>query len=902
MRADEIRSKYLSFFEKKGHRSVTSDLLVPANDPTLLFTGAGMNQFKEQFMGKNIVFTRAVSCQKCLRTGDIENVGRTPRHHTFFEMLGNFSFGDYFKKEAIRWSWEFMTKELSIPEDRLWVSVYEEDEESYEIWAEDVGIPGERIVKLGAKDNFWPSDAPSKGPNGPCGPCSEIFYDWGEGVGCSEERCSPACDCGRFVEVWNLVFTEFERKSDGELVPLPNKNIDTGMGLERITSVKQNVRSNFEIDLFVPILEEIKKITGDKDGGLAESDLYLIADHVRAVTFAIGDGVSPSNESRGYVIRKLIRRAYLRNPAKEPFLYKLVPKVTSAMKEVYPDTAEKREHISAIVEEEENKFNNTLISAMPILESMLAENKDVLPGKDIFKLVDTYGMPVDVIAETAAADNIEIDMPGFERLMEKRKEQSRRSSDIANDFIFQPDLFEGAPRPELSDKMPLETRIKFILKENSPCEVLYPGDIAEIILSPQSSLLYAESGGQAGDTGMVIKGDSEMRVLNTYQTHGRIVLYVEVDKGEFKLGDDVVLSLDDQRKKNTAKNHTATHLLQAALRFVLGDHVKQSGSAVDENRLRFDFTHLTKVPERELIRIEQMVNDWIAEDIEVSKEEKSLDEAKAEGALSFFGEKYAEVVRVVSVGERSKELCGGTHVDRTSDIGLFKIISESSIASGIRRIEAVTGNSAENWVRDKSKEYLTDIDELAGKTGKDPDDGLVDVLKNITAGGVKIDKELIRKFEEQLKPAALKAVEDLKKEAKNKEKSRAQDRFKSIIAALEEKAVSPEEVNGIKFFSSILEDADMGMMRKAARHMEKKITEGVIFLAGRKDGKASLICVISGDPGRVGVKASDIVGKAAEKIEGRGGGKGEFAQAGGTKVSALSEAVEAARESIRNKD
>jgi alanyl-tRNA synthetase len=783
----------------------------------------------------------------------------------------------------------------------LWVSVYREDDESYSIWVEEIGVPEKRIVKLDARDNFWPSDAPMKGPNGPCGPCSEIFYDWGEETGCKKESCGPACDCGRFVEVWNLVFTEFERKPDGKLVPLPHKNIDTGMGLERIASVTQNVRSNFETDIFIPITEEIKKVIGGKTAEMDKSDIYLIADHIRAITFSIADGVSPSNEKRGYVIRKLIRRAYLRNPEKKPFLYKLVPKVTSVMKEVYPDTEDKREHISAIVEEEEKRFNDTLMSTMPVMESMIAKKSGVLSGGDIFKLVDTYGMPLDVIEETAEEKNVKLDTPGFELLMEARKEQSRRSSDIVNDFIFQPDLFEGAPNPELSDRMPLETKIEFILKQNSIDDTLRAGDVAEVILSPQSSLFYAEAGGQAGDTGIITGTDSFMRVLNTYQTHGRKVLYVSVDKGVFKLKDKVVLSLDAEKKRKTAGNHTATHLLQAALRAVLGEHVKQSGSAVDEKRLRFDFTHLTKIPERELIKIERMVNTWIDEDIKVNKEEKSLEEAKKEGSLSFFGEKYSDVVRVITVGAKSKELCGGTHVDRTSDIGVFKITAETSVASGIRRIEAVTGKSAENWIQNAIKEYLAQIDVLTDKADGYLDGDMLDISRNIAAGNIPVDKEILTTFEEKLKPAFVAALEVLNKEAKDKEKSRFQDRFNSTIAALEEKIAFPENIKGIKFFASILEDADMGLMRKVVKYMEKKISRGIIFLAGRNGEKASLICAISGDPIEIGVKAGDIIKKAAEQIEGRGGGKDNFAQAGGTKVSALPEALEKAREMIREK-
>ena len=902
MHSSEVRRKFLNYFEQNGHKIVQSDLLVPRNDITLLFTGAGMNQFKEQFMGKNISYRRAVSSQKCLRTGDIENVGKTPRHHTFFEMLGNFSFGDYFKREAIFWGWDFLTKELAIPEERLWVSVYEEDEESYNIWIEEIGRPKEKVVKLGAKDNFWPSDAPSKGPNGPCGPCSEIFYDWGEAVGCAASKCNPACDCGRFVEVWNLVFTEFERKPDGELIPLPNKNIDTGMGLERIVSVIQNVSTNFETDLFIPIIEELRKVIGEAFAAMEKRDIYLIVDHIRAVTFSIGDGVSPSNESRGYVIRKLIRRAYLRNPEKKPFLYKLVPKVTSMLKDVYPDTADKSEYISAIVAEEEKKFNNTLNSTMPILEGMLVGNSNNLSGENVFKLVDTYGLPLDVIEETAEERKIELDRIGFEKLMNERKEQSRRSSDITNDFIFQPDLFNGAPKPEFSDGMPLETRIEFILKGDHSSDMVIEGEDAEIILSPQSSCFYAELGGQTGDTGSITKGASLMKVLNTYETDGRKVLYVRGVKGVFKKKDIVVLSLDADKKRDIAKNHTATHLLQAALRDVLGDHIKQSGSAVDEDRLRFDFTHMKKLSEREILKVEDLVNLWIGEDVVVSKKEKTLKEAKNEGALSFFGEKYGDVVRVVTVGERSKELCGGTHVDRTSEINIFKITSETSIASGTRRIEAVTGRNAQKWIRNKIEEYLKEIKSLTDNIDKVLNKDILSLAEDVFAEKVEIDRDFIQKYEQVIRPEFIGAVETLKIEAKKKDRSRAQDKINRITIILEEKLKEFEKINGVNFFSAILEDVDMGLLRNAARFVEKKIPSGVVVLAGSEGEKASLICIVTGTDLEGSLSAKDIVSKMAVKIDGRGGGKDNFAQAGGSDVAGLSEAVILARQIIEGKE
>ena len=634
----EIRKQFLDFFKEKGHTIVRSDLLVPENDPTLLFTGAGMNQFKEQFMGRNIEYSCAASSQKCLRTGDLENVGRTPRHHTFFEMLGNFSFGDYFKKEAILWAWEFMTDTLGIPPELLWISVYEDDDETYGIWSGDVGISEEKIVRLGEHDNFWPQDAPSKGPNGPCGPCSEIFFDRGESAGCGDTGCGPACDCGRFVEIWNLVFTQFERKPDGSLVPLPNSNIDTGMGLERVAAVLQGAQSNFGTDLFRDIIADIISNAGTPGGvPIAEKDLHLMADHARAVTFMIADGAAPSNEKQGYVVRKLIRRAYLKGGAGGPFMYKIIPTVVRVMKDAYPELEEQQEHIAAIVEEEEKRFENTIGFALPVLEEMLAGKTERLSGADMFKLVDTYGLPLDVIEEKAG---VPLDIEGFERLMEKRKEQSRRGSDITEDFIFKPDRFSGVTVPPVSDVLPLETGIEFILAEDSSVECVKEGERAEIVTSPQSGMFYAEGGGQTGDSGHIEKDGAEVKVLDTFEADGRRVHVVFVKKGVLSKGDKVTLHLDSGKKQRIALNHTATHLLQAALRTVLGSHVKQSGSAVDAKRLRFDFSHMKKLSDSELGRVEEMVNGWVADGLCVAKEVKPIEKAREEGALSFFGDKY----------------------------------------------------------------------------------------------------------------------------------------------------------------------------------------------------------------------------------------------------------------------
>jgi len=896
MNANEIREKFLKYFEGKGHKIVKSDLLVPQNDPTLLFTGAGMNQFKEQFVGKNVTFKRAVSSQKCIRTGDIENVGKTPRHHTFFEMLGNFSFGDYFKKEAISWAWDFMTVQMNIPEEKLWISVYTEDDEAYDIWKNDVGIPEKRIVKLGPSDNFWPADAPSKGPNGPCGPCSEIFYDWGKEKGCGKD-CDPSCDCGRFVEIWNLVFTEFDRQPDGSLKPLPNKNIDTGMGLERIVAVKQGVYTNFDTDLFVPIISEIRKVFDAKD--LISHEYNLMADHIRAVSFAVCDGVSPSNEKRGYVIRKLIRRAWLKgSKLKAPFLYNMVPLIAKLFEDVYPELQEKAEHIAAIVKEEEKRFQETLDTAVPIMKEMVRAGDNNLSGKNIFKLVDTYGLPFELIAEVYSKEwDFKIETDEYEKLMEERKELSRKGSDIAKDFIFKLDDFNDAPKPEYSSDMPLSARIEFILKDEVPGEEIKEGANAEIIISPQSSLLYGESGGQSGDTGIISSGENIMHLMNTVEADGRKILEVHVEKGVFSKGTNVKLEMDTTRKDNTASNHTATHLLQSALRTVLGEQVKQSGSYVDDQRLRFDFTYLKKMSEREIVKVESLVNGWIKENIPVCKETKSIEEAKTEGALSFFGEKYGERVRVVSVGEKSKELCGGTHVDNSLDIGLFKIVAESSIASGVRRIEAVTGKTAKNWIKEKITENLQF---LKGNEDKIEKNALL-ISKDIAAGTLEIDERVIYEYEIKIKHAFSEAKEKIEKAAKKQQKEEALNAFGSIQPVLDKIVTGPEEIGEIRYFSGVLEKLNISLLKKAAFYVGKKIGSGIVLLGSGEASKAYITCVVSEDLSAKGFDASEIIKAVSSKIGGSGGGKNTFAQAGGKNPEGLKEAIEKGKSYIEKR-
>jgi alanyl-tRNA synthetase len=700
------------------------------------------------------------------------------------------------------------------------------------------------------------------------------------------------------VEIWNLVFTEFERKEDGSMKPLPNRNIDTGMGLERIAAVLQGADTNFGTDLFVPIVERTAElIKGEKGRTPGESDLFLISDHVRAITFAIGDGVSPSNEGRGYVIRKLIRRAFLKSGQRVPFLYRLVNEVTFQMKAAYPLTHEKTEHISAIVKEEEARFSNTLDTAMPILEEIAASAKHELEGGKIFKLVDTYGLPFDVIREVAAKRGLELDTDGFREKMRERKEQSRKSSDISGDYIFKPDMFGKAPKPGFSDDMPLEADIEYIVKDGAGSADINKGEQAEIIISPQSSLFYCESGGQCGDTGSITGAGGRLRILNTLETDGRKVFLVKAEEGVLRKGDRIKLTLDTERKKKIARNHTATHLLQAALRQVLGEEVRQSGSSVDEEKLRFDFTHLQKVTDREKIRIEKKVNGWINEASSVSKAEKPIEEAKKEGALSFFGEKYGETVRVVSIPGRSKELCGGTHVKNTSEIGFFAIMSESSVASGIRRIEAATGEEAGRWLRGRISRAVEELKEGAEDPEKYIDKDIFSEAISIIEGKRAIDAAVLYDYEERLAPAFENASRKLRKEAKKRMKALQKESFEKVLGKLDEKL--SEGTSG--FVGAIFENTGMKTLRRAAKHVERTLDKGIAVLAGRDNGKAYLVCVRTGDVDE-GPGADEIIKEAAAEIKGKGGGKAEFAQAGGNDPDGLERALEAARKIVTGKN
>ncbi|MDO8525150.1 MAG: alanine--tRNA ligase [Candidatus Omnitrophota bacterium] len=860
MKTDEIRQSFLEFFKSKGHTIVPSDSLVPKDDPTLLFTGAGMNQFKEKFLGRNITYRRATSSQKCLRTGDLNNVGKTSGHHTFFEMLGNFSFGDYFKKEAIRWAWEYFTEVLKIDPDRLWASVYKDDSEAYAIWRNVIKIPERKIMKFGEKDNFWPSEAPSKGPNGPCGPCSEIFYDYGKDVGCREPTCDPSCDCGRFVEVWNMVFTQFDRRSDGTLNPLPNKNIDTGMGLERLASVMQGVNSNFEIDLFVPIAEAIESSLREAAGGEAISEskiasasprndvrskINAIADHIRAVTFCIADGVMPSNEEHGYVARKLIRRAMAHGQdlgIKGAFLYKLVSVVSEAMGSCYPGLKEKRDDIAQILRREEENFLSVVGTQLPKVEEafgkMRKDGSSGLLAEAAFNFYDTYGMPYDMLEAAAEKFNLKLNKDAFEKLLEKQRAQSRAKTKIKGE-IFTETFAKSV------EALGLKTEFLGYEKAHAEAKVVAVLGGGEVILD--RTPFYGESGGQVGDWGTIETPSGVMEVEDAKKIGSTIVHIGKMLRGNIARDEKARVSIDEAARKKVAGNHTATHLLQAALRIVLGEHVHQTGSLVDSEHLRFDFTHMKKMEEREVSRVEGLVSGWVRGAIAVHKKIEPLESARREGAMALFGEKYEDKVRVVSIKDVSKELCGGTHVDNTKDIGIFKITSESSIASGIRRIEALTDKAAKKWIAEQKE---------------------VEKRKLMAEG---------RKIEEKKVMAR---------------------RLNKAVSGIDGFLSGAKTAGSVKVVARALEDMNIEGLRSLSDKIKARESSAVIILATKLDDKVSFITSITEDLAGRGLIAGDVAKEFAALIGGSGGGKALFAQGGGKDPAKLEGALKNIVEAI----
>ncbi len=862
--AHDIRELFLSFFEKKGHTRVKSAPLVPENDPTLLFVNAGMVPFKNVFLGlEKRPYTRAVSCQKCLRVSgkhnDLEQVGYTSRHHTFFEMLGNFSFGDYFKKEAIEFGWEFVTEVLKLPPERIYVSVYEKDEEAYRIWNEHIGVPSEKIWRLGDDDNFW-----QMGDTGPCGPSSEIYIDRGEEYEGDE----------RYLEIWNLVFMQFNRDKDGNLTPLPKPNIDTGMGLERITSVLQNTKTNFEIDIIYPLIEFGEEVSKSKYGTSFETDVALrvIADHLRALTFAISDGVLPSNEGRGYVIRRILRRA-LRFGYKlgvaEPFLHRGIDLVVDIMKSPYPELEMSREFVKGIVKGEEERFIKTLKAGMQAVEEMIQkakeEGRNTLTGEEVFMAYDTYGFPLDLVEEIAKEKGLSIDMEGFRREMEKQRERARKHFKVETKKIkpvYQHLKDIGKTSHFVGyDHFEVETQVVGIVKGEELKDQISEGEKGELIL--QETPFYPERGGQIGDTGIIETDRALFKVEDTQSPVEGVIIHIgEVLKGTLRVGDTVVARIDVQRRKDIMRNHTATHLLHAALKNLLGEHVRQAGSLVADKYLRFDFTHFEALSREDLHKIESLVNEKIRENLPVQVREMAYQEAIKSGAVAIFEEKYGDTVRVISAGDFSKELCGGTHVSRTGDIGYFKIISESSVGAGVRRLIAQTGR----W------SVETAFEEHA-------------LLEDIS-------RALNAKQEE-----VLKRISDLQEELKEKEKEINRLR-QELLKSQMETSVNREEVGSYTLKWGKFKDVEAQELRNLADMLRKETGRDVVFLVSEKEGKLSTVIAVSKEISDK-VKANELIKEIGKALKGGGGGRSDMAQGGGNNPAGVEEAVKILREKLK---
>jgi alanyl-tRNA synthetase len=853
MTSSEIRGSFLEFFRKNGHAVLPSSSLVPGNDPTLLFTNAGMVQFKDVFLGKEERdYSRAATSQRCVRAGgkhnDLENVGYTARHHTFFEMLGNFSFGDYFKKEAIHFAWNFVTGTLGIPKDRLWVTVFKEDDEAARIWTEEIGIDPTRCTRMGEKSNFW-----SMGETGPCGPCTEIFYDHGADIPGGPPG-TPEEDGDRYVEIWNLVFMQYDRSSDGILVPLPKPSVDTGMGLERVAAVMQGVHSNYDIDLFKSLIRSAAEVTGTED--LTSSSLRVIADHIRACTFLIVDGVVPSNEGRGYVLRRIIRRA-IRHGYKlgqtQPFFHKLVASLVREMGGYYPELAAGEARATQVLAQEESRFAETLTTGMALLDAEAAKlSSSVIPGETVFRLYDTYGFPLDLTADVARERGLTIDQAGFDSAMEAQRGRARAASKFGSDLRDSVKL-SGKTDFLGYDRLADDGVVTALIFDGAVVQELRPGQEGQVVLD--HTPFYAESGGQIGDSGVLVGAASRFTVRDT-QKIGTSFAHVGVlDTGELRVGDTVAAQVDGERRTAIALNHSATHLLHAALRKVLGTHVEQKGSLVAADRLRFDFSHTQAVSAEELRQVEDLVNSAIRRNAPAETKVMALDEAVAAGAMSLFGEKYDSDVRVLSLGDFSMELCGGTHVERAGDIGLFKILSESGVAAGVRRVEAVTGKTAYDWVV-HTDQVLRDIAGMLRGSREDVDEKVRELIDRAR----RLEKEV-----QQLKSKLASGQGgDLTSQAKN--------------------------VGGIKVLAVQIDGADAKSLRDAVDKLRDKLGSSVIVLATVQEGKVILVAGVSPDL-LSRMKAGEIVGAVAALVGGKGGGRADFAQAGGTQPENLGKAL-----------
>ncbi|TAN45676.1 MAG: alanine--tRNA ligase [Nitrospirae bacterium] len=873
MKSSDVRNAFIEFFKSKGHEHVKSSLLIPKNDPTLLFTNAGMVQFKSVFLGEEKRdYTRAATSQKCMRAGgkhnDLENVGHTARHHTFFEMLGNFSFGDYFKKDAILFAWELFTEVYKLPKDKLWATVYLKDDEAEKLWIDLTGIPADRVVRLGEKDNFW-----QMGDTGPCGPCSEIIIDQGPEVGCGSPDCKLGCDCDRYLELWNLVFMQYNRDESGNLTPLPKPSIDTGMGLERITAIMQGKRNNFDTDLFSPIISAVESMSGIPYGKSAETDISMrvIADHVRASSFLISDGLVPSNEGRGYVMRRIIRRASRHARLlgfSDPVLCKLVDVVAGYLGDIYPELVSEKERSAKILMLEEDRFSRTLEQGMRLLDDVISKMKEgqkTIPGDELFKLYDTYGFPLDLARDIALDKHLVIDEAGFHREMEMQRERARASwvgEDEAIATVYK-ELASEIGETVFVGYQTLESEsiVKAILKDGKVVTQINAGDEAELFLD--KTPFYGESGGQVGDTGIISNGEIEVDVINTKKEVSLHAHVVKLKQGSLKVWDKVKCSVDTASRRATARNHTSTHLLHTALRSVLGDHVKQAGSLVSPDRMRFDFAHFYSLDRKEIEAIEDIVNAKVVENIAVQTEVMNIQDALKSGVIALFGEKYGEEVRVVSVPGFSSELCGGTHCSATGDIGAFTIVSEGSVASGIRRIEALTGIPAFEHLRQRSNEL------------------------RLIAETLKTDKPAER-------------VEKLLNDLKETEKEI--DRMKAKAASQGSASIvdSAVDVNGVKVISKRVDNLEQKDLRVLADNVRDRLGSGIIVLASAMNGQASLLAMVTTDLTKE-YNAGKLLKSVASLCGGSGGGKPDMSQGGTKNLENLDKAIEAVYELVKGK-
>ncbi len=864
MKSSEIRSRFLKYFERNGHTIVASSPLVPGNDPTLLFTNAGMVQFKDVFLGQDKrPYVRATTSQRCVRAGgkhnDLENVGYTARHHTFFEMLGNFSFGDYFKRDAIRFAWELLTREFGLDPARMWVTVYQDDDEAYDIWARDIKVPRERIARIGDKpggqkyqsDNFW-----QMGDTGPCGPCTEIFWDHGPGIPGGPPG-TPDADGDRYIEIWNLVFMQFNRDESGTMHPLPKPSVDTGMGLERVAAVLQGVHSNYEIDLFQDLIKAAARVTGAKD--LASNSLKVIADHIRACSFLVTDGVIPGTEGRGYVLRRIIRRAIRHGyklGQKKPFFHLLVEDLAKVMGEAYPELVEAKGRVAAVLKQEEERFAETLENGMGVLESALHREDRMLDGETVFKLYDTFGFPVDLTADIARERGFQVDLAGFEQAMAEQRERARAASKFQMtqgvEYRGQATEFHGYS----TLKMP--ARILAIYREGTQVNVLQAGEEGVVVLD--RTPFYAESGGQVGDVGQLVSGHGMFEVQDTQKIQAEVFGHRGVLRtGRLAVTDEVTAQVDGELRARAAYNHSATHLMHAALRQVLGRHVQQKGSLVDPWKTRFDFSHDKALSAEEIRGIEKLVNDEVRSNHAVEAQLMKYDEAIKHGAMALFGEKYGDEVRVIGMGEFSTELCGGTHVKRTGDIGFFKIVAQSAVAAGIRRVEAVTGPGALDYVQQQTT-ALEGVAEMLKASPTEIGARLNQVMDNVRG----LEKELAR--------------------------------LKSKLASsqgddLAERAI---QVGAARVLAAALEGADAKSLRETVDKLKDKLGSAAVVLAATEGGKVSLVAGVTADlTGKV--KAGELVNFVAQQVGGKGGGRPDMAQAGGTDPAGLPKALESVR-------